>query len=88
MSRLGAIERRLTSGKQGHVGLAALIDPDNFEKRRAVLVAETVEKLGFDCVFVGGSTLGDQTHLDAVVLAVKRHVTCPVTLTPSFSALC
>jgi phosphoglycerol geranylgeranyltransferase len=82
MSRLGAIEKRLTSRKRGHVGLAALIDPDNFNKKRAVSVAEIAEHLGFDCIFVGGSTLGDQTHLDEVVLAVKHHVTCPVILFP------
>ncbi len=82
MSRLGAIEKRLTSNKKGHVGLAALIDPDNFDKKRAMSVAEITENLGFDCIFVGGSTLGDQTHLDEVVLAVKHHVTCPVILFP------
>jgi len=82
MSRLGAIEKRLTSRKRGHVGLAALIDPDNFSKKRAVSVAEIAEGLGFDCVFIGGSTLGDQTHLDDLVLAVKHHVTCPVILFP------
>jgi len=82
MSRLGAIEKRLTSRKRGHVGLAALIDPDNFDKKRAVSVAQIADKLGFDCVFVGGSTLGDQTHLDEIVLAVKHHVTCPVILFP------
>jgi phosphoglycerol geranylgeranyltransferase len=82
MSRLGAIEKRLTSRKRGHTGLAALIDPDNFDKKRAVSVAQIADKLGFRCVFVGGSTLGDQTHLDEVVLAVKQHVTCPVILFP------
>src|SRR5260370_26235279 len=82
MSRLGAIERRLTSRKEGHVGLAALIDPDNFNKKHAVSVAESAENLGFDCIVIGGSTLGDQTHLDEVVLAVKHHVTCPVILFP------
>src|SRR5256885_6034349 len=82
MNRPGAIERRLTSRKRGHAGLAALIDPDNFDKRRAVLVAEITEKLGFECIFVGGSTLGDQAHLDEVVLAMKHHVTCPVILFP------
>ena len=82
MSRPGVIERRLTSHKRGHAGLAALIDPDNFDKRTAVSVADVAEKLGFECVFVGGSTLGDQTHLDEVVLAIKHHVTCPVILFP------
>jgi phosphoglycerol geranylgeranyltransferase len=82
MSLLGAIEKRLTSRKRGHVGLAALIDPDNFDTKRAVYVAQIADKLGFHCIFVGGSTLGDQTHLDNVVLAVKQHVTCPVILFP------
>jgi phosphoglycerol geranylgeranyltransferase len=79
---IGPVETRLTSRKRGTTGLAALIDPDNFDKTRAVSVAKTVEEQGFDCVFVGGSTLGDQTHLDEVVRAVKQHVTCPVILFP------
>src|SRR5271169_4550588 len=82
MSLRGPSETRLTSRSKGRTGLAALIDPDNFEKRRAALVAETAEKLGFSCIFVGGSTLGDQTQLDDVVLAIKQHVTCPVILFP------
>jgi phosphoglycerol geranylgeranyltransferase len=82
MSLTGPIEARLASRKRGSTGLAALIDPDNFDKKRAALVAGTAEKLGFTCVFVGGSTLGDQAHLDDVVRAVKHHVTCPVILFP------
>ena len=82
MSLLGPTETRLTSRKRGSTGLAALIDPDNFDKKQAALVAETAAKLGFACIFVGGSTLGDQTHLDDVVLAIKHHVTCPVILFP------
>jgi phosphoglycerol geranylgeranyltransferase len=82
MSRLGRIETQLTSHKRGHTGLAALIDPDNFEKKRAISVATTAENLGFDCIFIGGSTLGDQSHLDEIVTAVKHHVTCPVILFP------
>jgi phosphoglycerol geranylgeranyltransferase len=82
MSRTGPIEKRLTSRRGGRLGLAALIDPDNFDKKRAISVADIVEKLGFNSVFVGGSTLGDQTHLDEVVLAIKHHVTCPVILFP------
>jgi phosphoglycerol geranylgeranyltransferase len=82
MSLRGPTEARLTSRKRGSTGLAALIDPDNFDKKRAALVAETAEKLGFTCIFIGGSTLGDQTHLDDVVRTVKQHVTCPVILFP------
>lgn len=82
MSLIGPTETRLTSRKRGSTGLAALIDPDNFDTKRAVLVAKSAEKLGFDSIFVGGSTLGDQTHLDELVQAVKQHVTCPVILFP------
>jgi phosphoglycerol geranylgeranyltransferase len=82
MSSIGPVEKRLETRRRGSAGLAALIDPDNFDKSRAIIVATTAEKLGFDCVFIGGSTLGDQTHLDELVYAVKRHVTCPVILFP------
>jgi len=82
MGLIGPVETRLTSRKRGSTGLVALIDPDNFDKKRAAFVAETAEKLGFDCIFVGGSTLGNQSHLDGVVRAVKQHVTCPVILFP------
>jgi len=82
MSLVGPVETRLASRRKGFTGLAALIDPDNFDKKRAAQVARTAQKLGFGCIFVGGSTLGDQTHLDDVVLAVKHNVTCPVILFP------
>jgi phosphoglycerol geranylgeranyltransferase len=82
LSLIGPAERRLTSYKRQSTGLAALIDPDNFDKEGASTVAETTERLGFSCIFVGGSTLGDQSHLDQVVRAVKSHVTCPVILFP------
>lgn len=82
MSLRGLTEKRLTSRKAGSTGLAALIDPDNFDRRRATLVARTVEKLGFACILIGGSTLGDQSHLDEIVAAVKHSVTCPVILFP------
>jgi len=82
MSHAGPTERRLTTQRKKATGLAALIDPDNFTEKRAVSVARTASESGFDCVFIGGSTLGDQNHLDAIVRRVKRHVTCPVILFP------
>jgi len=82
MSLRGPTETRLTSRKRGSTALAALIDPDNFDKKRAAFVAKTVEKLGFDCVFIGGSTLGDQSHLDDIVRTVKQNITSPVILFP------
>lgn len=82
MRLVGPVEARLTSRRKGQTGLAALLDPDNFDKRKAAAVASEAEDLGFDCIFVGGSTLGDQTHLDDVVTSIKRSVTCPVILFP------
>jgi len=82
MSQIGPVEKRFTSRKRRIAGLAALIDPDNFDKKRASSVAKTVEELGFECILVGGSTLGDQTHLDDVIRAVKSAVTLPVVLYP------
>lgn len=82
MNARGPTETRLMSGKKGLIGLAALIDPDNFDASRASLVAKTAEKLGFNCILIGGSTLGDQVHLDDIVRTVKHDVTCPVILFP------
>lgn len=81
MSLLGPVESRLNRRK-GQTGLAALLDPDNFNSDDAASVAKTAENLGFDCILVGGSTLGDQSHLDDVIRSVKHHVTCPVILFP------
>ncbi len=78
----GPVERRLTSARHGPVHLAALIDPDNFDRATAAKVAVDAERMGFECILVGGSTLGDQGHLDNVVRAIKRHVACPVILFP------
>ena len=56
----------------GTTSTAALIDPDNFDKRRAVSVAEIADKLGFDCVFVGGSTKGHASPACATSYAMRR----------------
>jgi phosphoglycerol geranylgeranyltransferase len=82
MSLRGPTETRLTSRPRGSTALAALIDPDNFDKKHAAFVAKTVERLGFDCIFIGGSTLGDQSHLDEIVHVVRQNITSPVILFP------
>jgi phosphoglycerol geranylgeranyltransferase len=82
MTLLGPVETHLTSRRNRLAGLAALIDPDNFDVKHAAKAASTAQKLGFECIMVGGSTLGDQSHLDAIVRMVKQHVTCPVILFP------
>lgn len=83
MSSPGPVETRLTSRRNRSTGLAALIDPDNFDTERATSVAKTVQDLGFDCILVGGSTLGDQNRLDAVIQSMKNHdITIPIILYP------
>lgn len=82
MSGKGPAETRLAFSRHESAGLAALIDPDNFDKRRAAKVAADAESMGFNCIFVGGSTLGDQAHLDDIVRSIKHHVACPVILFP------
>ncbi len=82
LSSIGAVERRLGSQTKRKTGLAALIDPDNFKVDAAISVAKAADQLGFTAILVGGSTIGDQVHLDEVVLGIKNHVTCPVILFP------
>lgn len=82
MSLKGPVETRLLREIRRSTGLAGLLDPDNFSEEQAASVSRTIHKLDFACVLVGGSTLGDQAHLDAIVRSVKRHVTCPVILFP------
>jgi phosphoglycerol geranylgeranyltransferase len=82
MGLIGPVEARLKPGKGRKTGLAALIDPDNFTPGEAAEVAKTTEALGFGCVLIGGSTLGDQSHLDDVVQHVKEAISHPVILFP------
>lgn len=63
--------------------LAALIDPEEFNPRLAADIARSAEKAGASLIFVGGSTLANQTRLDAVVRSIKGHVTSPVILFPN-----
>ena len=62
--------------------LAALIDPEEFNPRLAVDIAKSAERAGASIILVGGSTLANQTRLDAVVRSLKGHVTSPVILFP------
>jgi phosphoglycerol geranylgeranyltransferase len=82
LSLIGSVERRLGSRTKKRTGLAALIDPDNFKVNGAISVAKVADELGFEAILVGGSTIGDQVHLDEVVLGIKNHITCPVILFP------
>jgi phosphoglycerol geranylgeranyltransferase len=62
--------------------IAALIDPEEFTLVRAVETAELAIKAGASLILVGGSTISDQSRLDAVVRLIKHHITSPVLLFP------
>lgn len=62
--------------------IAGLIDPEEFTPSKAASVAKNSARIGLSAVFVGGSTIADQQHLDDVVIRVKRDVTIPVILFP------
>lgn len=83
MSRRGPTETKLLDvTKVSGTLVAALIDPEDFTVEQAGTVAKKVQKLGASCIFIGGSTIADQGHLDEVVMRIKRDVTLPVLLFP------
>ena len=74
--------RILDSIEKNGPTIAALIDPEEFSAEEASSLAKTVEATGVGVIFVGGSTIADQSHLDDVVMQIKRNVTVPVILFP------
>lgn len=82
MISLGSIEKRLISRTKRGPICAALIDPEDFSPNQAAQTAQTAVRSGVSLILVGGSTLSDQNKLDAVVRAIKNHVTQPVVLFP------
>ena len=82
MSRPGSTEKNLHKLTAEGTRIAALIDPENFTSKEAAALAKKVQKLGVGCIFIGGSTIADQGHLDEVVTTIKRDVTVPILLFP------
>ena len=83
MTQAGPTEKRLLSMRKERGPLVtALIDPEDFTPKEAAAVGRKVEKLGASCIFIGGSTIADQTKLDDVVRVTKRDVSLPVLLFP------
>jgi phosphoglycerol geranylgeranyltransferase len=71
---LGPVETRLLhETKKGPI-VAALIDPEDFSPKQAAETAGKAIAAGASLILVGGSTLANQTRLDAVVRAVKGHI--------------
>ena len=74
MITLGPVEKRLVERTKKGPICAALIDPENFSPRQAAETATQAVDAGASLILVGGSTLANQSRLDAVVKAVKGHI--------------
>ncbi|HEV2120542.1 MAG TPA: geranylgeranylglyceryl/heptaprenylglyceryl phosphate synthase, partial [Candidatus Bathyarchaeia archaeon] len=75
MISLGPVEKRiLHETKKGPI-VAALIDPEDFSPKQAAETAGKAIAAGASLILVGGSTLANQTRLDAVVRAIQGHKT-------------
>lgn len=73
MIKVGPVERYLIQrAKRGPI-IAALIDPEDFTPKQAEETAAKAIDAGAGLILVGGSTLANQSQLDAVVKAVKGH---------------
>jgi len=70
--KVEALIKRKTS--HGRTIVAALIDPEDFTPKQAAGTANTAIKAGVSLILVGGSTLANQTKLDAVVRSIKNHI--------------
>jgi phosphoglycerol geranylgeranyltransferase len=79
---LGPVEKSLISKTRRGTICAALIDPEDFTPADAAKTAKTAAGAGVSLILVGGSTLGDQSKLDEVVISIKHHVKLPVILFP------
>jgi phosphoglycerol geranylgeranyltransferase len=71
---VGPVERRLIETTKKGPAIAALIDPEDFTPKQAADTAAKAIAAGASIVLVGGSTLANQTKLDAVVRAIKNHI--------------
>jgi len=82
VSSPGLTEQRLLKKKEQGTQVAALIDPEDFTPESASVLAKKVQQLGVSCIFIGGSTIADQSLVDQVVTSIKRDVILPVILFP------
>ncbi len=82
MNGPGPVEKKILHETRRGTICAALIDPEDFSPARAAETAGAAIKCGVSLILVGGSTISDQSRLDAVVRAIKKRVTSPVVLFP------
>ncbi|MDG6991039.1 MAG: geranylgeranylglyceryl/heptaprenylglyceryl phosphate synthase [Nitrososphaerota archaeon] len=69
----GPVEKHLIQTTKRNPIIAALIDPEEFTPRNAADTAAKAIASGTSLILVGGSTLANQSRLDAVVKAVRGH---------------
>jgi phosphoglycerol geranylgeranyltransferase len=60
-----------------------LVDPEKMTPSQAAQVAENSKINGTSAIMIGGSTFVSQSHLDAVIKAIKRVVKIPIILFPN-----
>jgi len=69
----GPVENHLVKRTNQGPIVAALVDPEDFAPKQAADAAARAIQAGASLILVGGSTLANQTRLDAVVKAIKSH---------------
>jgi phosphoglycerol geranylgeranyltransferase len=81
---LGRVEKYLLEKikAEGSIHIT-LIDPEKVTPSQASRVAENSKISGTSAMMIGGSTFVSQSHLDAVVKAIRRTVKIPAILFPN-----
>ena len=81
---LGRVEKYLLEKIQAEGSIhMTLVDPEKMTPAQAAQVAENSKINGTSAMMIGGSTFVSQTHLDAVIKAIRRIVKIPIILFPN-----
>jgi len=81
--RIGAVEQTLTKEIEGRRTICfSLLDSENIKTHNVGEIAKTLENAGISAILVGGSTIADQTELNAFVKKIKEETKIPVILFP------
>ena len=81
---VGQIENYLLEKikKDGSIHIT-LIDPEKVTPEKAASISENAKDSGTTAIMIGGSTFSSQSHLDAVVEAIKSRINLPTILFPN-----
>src|SRR4030066_188979 len=81
---LGRVEKYLLERIKAEGAIhITLVDPEKVTPPQASRIAENAKTSGTSAIMIGGSTFVSQSHLDAVVKAVRRTVKIPTLLFPN-----